>query len=386
MAFDVIVVGGGIIGCAHAYFLQKRGLNVVLLDSGCIGAGTTANNFSWINATTKTSNHDYHLLNARGVQMYDALGEQFGAAEIGLNPVGSLGLVRRSNSANYQTMRNDAAALDRLGYPVEWLGNQALRDREPNLVFADDAEALYAPADKILHASRFARCMADQVRVLGGTIHENRAALELLVDDAGDVTGVATDQGQLLADTVVLAAGPNTPEVLSDLTGYDGFAARFPVNKVPGLLVTTPPVPNNLIRHLSFTDTGGEFHFMPDFNGGLRLASDDVDGAIIADQSPAHLCYLALSLLRRMQEFAPDFGGEALIDDCNLAIGVRAYPADGISIAGALPGAGGLFVIATHSGVTLAPALGVLMAELIATGKTPEMLEPFALTRLPGFS
>lgn len=385
MTIDVIVIGGGIIGCTHAYFLQVSGLKTVLLEQGQIGSGTTANNFSWINASTKTKDAPYHRLNALGVQMYDDLAREYGANAIGLKPFGALGLVRRSLPGLYKSMQDDAKALKNLRYPVRWIETDELRQLEPNVTFAGDAEAMLTPSDKCLDAPFFARFIADQLVQLGGVVYESCAALALEVDDNGAVKCVSTDKGTFDAPCVVVATGPNTPEVLSDLTGYDGFATRFPVNKVPGLLVTTPPVPENLIRHLSYTDTGGEFHFMPDFNGGLRLASDEVDGAIIADQSPAHLRHLALGLLRRMQEFVPGFGGEILIDDCMLNIGTRAYPADGRSIAGAMPGAQGLYVIATHSGVTLAPAIGSLVAELIKTGEVPEMLEPFGLDRLPGF-
>ena len=65
---------------------------------------------------------------------------------------------------------------------------------------------------------------------------------------------------------------------------------------------------------------------------------------------------------------------------------MRPYPQDGKTLAGPLPGADGLFVIATHSGVTLSPAIGKLMAELIAEGRTPDALAPFSLSRFQAFS
>jgi glycine/D-amino acid oxidase-like deaminating enzyme len=68
-----------------------------------------------------------------------------------------------------------------------------------------------------------------------------------------------------------------------------------------------------------------------------------------------------------------------------LGIGVRPYPKDGKSLAGPMPGSDGLFVIATQSGVTLAPALGSLMAEVIVDGHTPDALRPFSLERIEGF-
>ena len=385
MTYDAIVIGGGIIGCTHAYYLCRRGMKVALLERGRIGGGTTANNFSWVNGSTKATHEGYHRLNALGVQMYGELADEFGADSIGLNPIGALGIVRRSDRINYRAMRDQARALAGFDYPVQWVGLEELHILEPNVAFADDSEAMLTQSDKCLNARQFAGFIAGQVHGLGGEVLEDCAALGIEADDNGAVTGVLTDQGVLGSTRVIVAVGPDTPQVLSDLTGYNGFAARFPVNKVPGLLVTTPPVEPGLVRHLNYTDSGGEFHFMPDFNGGLRLASDDTDGLIIADQSPEHLRELALGLLRRMQGFVPGFGGEALIDDCKLAVGVRAYPKDGHSIAGALPGSEGLFIIASHSGVTLAPALGSLMAKVVAGDLVPEILIPFGLERLPGF-
>jgi glycine/D-amino acid oxidase-like deaminating enzyme len=385
MKFDAVVVGGGIIGCTHAYFLSLKGLKVAVVEKAAVGGGTTARNFSWINATWKTADPDYYRLSAASVEMYGELMAEFGAEALGLSPIGAIGVARRSDEANYRAFREQGEKLTGLGYLCGWLDTAQLREAEPNLCFADDAEGLLSSTDKTLNASHFARFMADQVRASGGDILENCAALELEADDEGAVTGLITDQGRLATGRIVVTAGPDAPQVLSDLTGYDGFAARFPVSKVPGLLVTTPPVADGLVRHLNYTDDGGEFHFMPDFNGGLRLASDDVDGAIIGDQSDAHLHKLACGLLRRMQDVAPEFGGEALVDDCHIRVGIRAYPEDGFSIAGALPGSQGLYVIATHSGVTLALILGRLMAQVVVDGVVPEMLAPFGLERLAGF-
>ena len=64
MKFDAVVVGGGIIGCTHAYFLSLKGLKVAVVEKAAVGGGTTARNFSWINATWKTADADYYRLSA----------------------------------------------------------------------------------------------------------------------------------------------------------------------------------------------------------------------------------------------------------------------------------------------------------------------------------
>ena len=159
------------------------------------------------------------------------------------------------------------------------------------------------------------------------------------------------------------------------------------MNRVPGLLVTSPSTaPARLLRHITYFDVEpGEIHLRPAPNGGLRMGAPETDGWVAENPSPEQVRRAAIELLRRAKAVLPGFPGEACIDACDIAIGIRPVPHDGKSIAGPFPGADGLYLIATHSGITLAPALGELMAEAIADGVTPELLRPFSLKRFPGF-
>ncbi len=387
MAYDVIIVGGGIIGCTSAFYLARKGLKVAVVEKDTLSCGTSGNTFAWINATSKVSDEAYHRLNAQGLATYCELAAEFGEQHLGINPTGALALVRKSDESGYMAMREQARLLEEYGYPSTWIGLKELQAMEPHMAFPDDAEALYTMSDTCLDAPRFVRFMAGQVRALGGTVLEHCRAHELTATDDGVVTGLVTDQGTLESGRVLLATGPSTPEVLSELTGYEGFAARFPLQRVPGLLVTTPSTaPRNLVRHVINSAIGEEVHIRPESDGGLRIGSDDTDGMIAEDQSPEHLRRAAIRLLKRVKKIIPGFAGEACIDDCGLWIGIRPYPKDGKSLAGPMPGSDGLFVIATQSGVTLAPALGSLMAEVIVDGHTPDALRPFSLERIEGFS
>lgn len=384
MEFDAIIVGGGIIGCSSAYHLALKGLKVAIIEQAKLASGTSSNNFSWANATSKISDKAYHMLNAKGVALYDELATQFGAERLGINPAGAIEFADKSLPTDYKSKQAKVKQLAKFGYPCRWLDPQEIPVMEPHLSFGKTAEAFYTETDKIVNAPKFARFLAEQVTQMGGQIFENCTALQILADDNGAVLGLITDKGEMGAKNVVIATGPNTPEVLANLTGFDGFN-RFPVNKVPGFLLTTPPLTPNTLRHLIHSDASTEVHFLPDFNGGVRIGSDDVDGQIIDNQSTENLKRQGLELLRRATIWLPVLNTIS-VDDCKLAIGIRAYPEDGKTIAGPLPGAKGLFVIATHSGITLAPVIGYLMAEVVTKGTIPEMLKPFLLDRLEGFS
>ena len=91
-------------------------------------------------------------------------------------------------------------------------------------------------------------------------------------------------------------------------------------------------------------------------------------------------------LLQRARDRTIGFPEALSVDDCSIGVGYRPMPEDRQSIADVLPGAEGLFIIVTHSGVTLAPILGRLMADFIDSGTRPEPLSPFSLNRFPGFS
>ena len=386
--FDVIVVGGGIVGSTAAFCLGRRGQSVALVERERIGDGTTGSSFAWINATSKVADEAYHRLNAMGAALYRELAVEFGEARLGLHPSGMLQCVNRSDATEYRAMRERAERLQRYEYPSCILRATELTALEPHIPFADDAEALFAMADDWLDAPLFARFLASELQSMGSAVIEGCAVEKVELTDEGIITGVTTSQGTLNAPKVLVTAGADTPEVLSALTGYDAFATRFPMTRVPGLLVTTPSTaPAQLVRHILYIDIPADaLHLRPAANGGLLLGADDTDGMVAEGASPERIREAAAKLLRRTESLIPGFVGEACLDDCKLTVGLRPYPQDGKTLAGALPGAEGLYLIATHSGVTLAPVLGRLMTETIVDGKVPEPLQPFSLERFPGFA
>lgn len=385
MKYDVIVVGGGIIGVMCAYSLVKSGQKTLLLEKGEITRGTTSNSFAWANATSKTTDRSYHDLNAAGLAGFHALMAEYGAEALGIKTGGSLQIAEPADVAGFQSLRDQSRTLASFGHGAQWIDSAQLRVLEPNLVFAPDAQALFAADDLCIDAPCFTRFMAQRIVQLGGEIRENCAALALLASDDGVVTGLACDQGDLVARNVLITTGPDTNATLAELTGYDGFHTGFPMGRVPGLLLTTPPVAPNLLGRLIYGAASNEVHILPEQGGGIKIGADDMDGMVIEDQSDENLRRVGVLLVERASKLLPALGSID-IDSCNLGIGVRAYPNDGNAIAGQMPDAQGFYLVATHSGITLAPAIGPLMAELICTGRRPEMLAPFGLERFAGFA
>ena len=207
----------------------------------------------------------------------------------------------------------------------------------------------------------------------------------LVRDEAGAVRGVeAGGGGRLAAPVVVAALGPDTEDLLRAWLRPGELGNRPFLARRPGLLVDTPDTgPFRLVRHVLYTGDNA-FHIRPAPSGGLRIGSEDADPE---SEAPDDAQARAVALLARARALVPRLGGdaplEALARACTVRIGVRPVPVDDRTIIGPVPRVRGLYVIATHSGVTLGPYLGRLAAEELTSGEMPAALAPFPLRPFP---
>ena len=394
--FDAIVAGAGIVGAGAAFALARVNARVALLDpnpvgsmsggaGGTGGAGTSRASFAWINATAKTDREDYHRLNARGAEHYRALAREFGEGRLGLHPTGMIAWARPDDERRRQALRAQVARLREWSYPVAPLDTDGLRALEPHAALPDGAEGFLAWGDAWLDAPRAIDFLCEEVRRRGGTViaGERGRVAGLLRDEAGAVRGVEVDRGgRITAPVVVAALGPDTETLLRAWLRPGEIGNRPFLVRRPGLLVDTPDTgPFRLVRHVVYTGDNA-FHLRPAPSGGLRIGSEDADPE---SETPDDAEARAVALLARARALVPRLGGdtplEALARACTVRIGVRPVPVDDRTIIGPAPRVRGLYVIATHSGVTLGPYLGQLAAEELVSGKTPGPLAPFRFDR-----
>ena len=371
---EVVVIGGGMIGAAVTYRLVERGLRPTLVDAGEPGRGTSASSFAWLNSASKEP-RPYHDLNVAGMAEHAALAREFPAAPW-YHPSG--GLRWATTEAGHEELRRHAAHLHAWDYPVESLDPaQVTRELEPGLALDPVAvrEVWFTPGEGWVDAPILIAALLDAARQRGGAIraHTTVTGIE---STGGRVAGVhLTGGASLAADAVVVAAGPRSAEVAA-LAGVE-----LPVERVPGLLAVSAPVTPPL-RHVCHAP---DVAFRPDPSGGLVLGhAETLDRTITADtplEPPPPAC---AELLARAAPYVPAVARAGLAPRGAARIGVRPIPADGVSIAGQVPARPGLYVAVTHSGVTLGPLLGRLVAEELATGRPPAQLAPFRPDRFSG--
>ncbi|MCO6009203.1 FAD-binding oxidoreductase [Actinoallomurus purpureus] len=354
----VLVIGAGVVGAAVAAGLTRRGARVTVLEERFPGAGTTGTSFAWVNANDKDPG-EYFALNHTAVHAYHALGGD------GFVPTGHI------EWANGETRRVELSArVERLRdreYAVERLTAGRAAELEPDLAAQPDGTdyVLFPEEGHVIPAVLLARLLGE-ARDRGARV-ETGAAVREIKSGGGSVSVTLADGGVRAADVLVSCAGRWTGGLV-DVPVLDPRVSGTVTN---GFLVTTTPVPARLARVL----TGDRLNVRPDGGGRLMLQALDLDDAADPETPPPD--DVGAEMLARLPEVLSATDG-ARVE--RTRVGQRAMPADRLTVAGFTDPAARVYAVVTHSGITLAPLLGDLVAGEVY-GKESALLRPFRPTR-----
>lgn len=358
--YDVAVIGLGIVGACAAYAATRRGASVIALDAGVAGRGTSGTSFAWLNSVKKEP-EAYHRLNVEGMAAHRELARELGP-DGGHHEGGSLEWANGGESE--RELRARVERLRSWSYAAEWITREQAIKLEPGLAIPHEArEVVFFADDAWLDAPRLIRTLIDAAATCGAEIHERTPVHSFRIHD-GTIDTLVVDRGEIAADSVLVCVGPATQ------TFFEALGVRMPVNRVPGLLAVTSR-PNEALERVVHAPG---LHLRPDASGGLLLGSEDVDGPAANTTSAAEHTKLAELLLQRAGDVFPAARDTKIVE---YRIGVRPMPGDRHTIAGRLPELANGWMIATHSGITLGPLLGGLMADEIVRGVASPLLAPF---------
>jgi glycine oxidase len=228
---DIIVIGAGIIGCAVAYELARRGASVEVIDERTVGMGATQASAGILAPYSEA--HDTSPLfdlTVRSLNLFDGFVERVSSDSgmtIAYRRTGTLDVA--TDEAGMRTLRVRADALARRGIAADLLDGAAARLQEPHLT-GDVVAGLLITAHGFVAANDLARAVAMAARQRGAQLVEQRR-VKRIGRANGDIV-LETDRGSLQADAVVLAAGSWSAAIV-----IDGVATRVPVRPVRGQLV-----------------------------------------------------------------------------------------------------------------------------------------------------
>ncbi len=354
------MVGVGIVGASAVYAATRAGAQVVALDAGAPGAGTSSASFAWLNACKKEPEH-YHRLNAAGMAAHRELARELGG-DVTHHDGGSLEWAEGDDEV--AELRTRVERLAGRGYAATFITRERALSLEPGLGIPDHVrEVAFYADDAWLDAPRLVRTLLDAATLKGAEVRSNAAVRSLRAKN-GRVEALAIDGAEIVAKAVLVCVGPATKAFLEPL------GVTMPVGRVFGLLAVTSRPATELRRVVHAPGV----HLRGDVAGGLMLGADDLDGPVVEHASAAGRAEIAEQMLERARRVYPPARNVTLVEH---RVGVRPMPSDRHTIAGRVAGFENAWMIATHSGVTLGPLLGRLMADEIVRGAPSATLAPF---------
>ena len=211
---EVVVVGGGIVGLASAYYLGQRGADVTVFEKGSLGNGSTERSAGGIRRQFSTPINV--RLSDASIEVWDRFEDRFGI-DIDYRHNGYLFLARSSESASQ--LAETAEMQQDLGVPTDVLDPVQATAVCPALDIDQFELATYLETDGFADPHLALQGFAQALPAVGAELQTGTAVTDVVVSN-GEVTGVVADGQRISASFVVNAAGPWAHEVAA-MAGVD---------------------------------------------------------------------------------------------------------------------------------------------------------------------
>ena len=199
---QIVIVGGGIVGCSVAYHLTQRGwTDVVLLERKQLTSGTTWHAAGLVGQLRATSN--LTRLAKYTTELFASLEKESGQAT-GFRQIGSLALA--TNSERLEELKRGASMARCFGLDVEILSPEQARALWPLMATDDLIGAVHLPKDGQTNPIDTTQALAKAARARGARIFEHTKVTDIIVEQ-GCARGVRTADGDIRAEYVVNCAG-----------------------------------------------------------------------------------------------------------------------------------------------------------------------------------
>ena len=360
MTYDVVIVGGGIVGCACAYYLAQNFKRIAVIEPGPIGGGATAAGMGHL--VVMDDSEAQFALTKLSCDLWTGLVAEL-PPSTEYERRGTLWIA--ADDEEMTEVRRKAAYYAERGVLTETLDPQALRVAEPNL--RDGlAGALEVPEDAVIFPMPAAQWLlersgAEVIRGGAFEIRPHEVRVSPLAVGSRPVGPVGGDGIRLGFSQIVLACGNQAVDLIPDL----------PIQPRKGHLVITDRYPgfvNHQLVELGYLKSAHSvesdsvaFNVQPRATGQLLIGSSrqfvgtnpEVDRSIVS------------RMMFRALEYMP---GLARLKAIRTWTGFRAATPDKLPLIGAWPEAPGVWIAAGHEGLGITTSLGTgkLLAGLIA--------------------
>jgi glycine/D-amino acid oxidase-like deaminating enzyme len=357
---DVIIIGGGVIGTACAYFLAGRGAKVLVLERNHLVCGATGSTAAIISISGSGStpaplrplslesyqlfldheqNFDPPLEIIRGGSLYAAFDEQEAVA---IRPF-------------YDEIRQ-------MGIDCRLLDGREALDFEP-LLAPQVTAAIFNPASFHVNPFRLGEAYLNAALRQGGRVEYGVEVQDIVVGN-DKVEKVVTNRGDFQGNWVVVAGGAHTPGILSAL------GLQIPIVPARGQVILTEACPRMTDRVLQFVD---HLYARQTASGNFYLGSHTEFVGFENRITLEKLTTFTRAFIRAIPMLA---GVRAL----RFFAGFRPICEDNLPVIGSVPGCSKLVVASGHgrTGVRFSASTGKAVSEMIVDGRTEHPMEAFS--------
>jgi 4-methylaminobutanoate oxidase (formaldehyde-forming) len=374
---EVLVIGGGIVGCSVAYHLTRRGItDVTVIEQGKLTGGTTWHAAGLVSQLK--SSHALTTLATYSARLYEELEDETGQAT-GYRTSGSISVA--ANDERWEEILRGASMAKASDVVTEVIDLDRAKEMWPLLNTDDLVGALYIPHDGQTSPIDTTMALAKGARSRGARIIEG-IAVDKLVAENGKVVGVETEHGYIEAETVVLATGIWTRQLAATI------GVNVPLQACEHFYIVTEPLDGMEPGMPTVRDPGGYTYFKEE-TGKIMAGFFEPRGKVWKlDGIPRDFSFGTLPedwdhvgpIFEKAVHRVPTLG------ECGLQLffnGPEAFTPDGVYYLGEAPEVDGCFVAAGFNSVGLQSAGGVgwVLADWIADRQPPSDLSAVDIRR-----
>ena len=378
---QVVIVGGGIVGCSVAYHLTLRGWkDVVVLERKQLTSGTTWHAAGLVGQLRAT--HNLTRLAQYTTELYASLEKETGQAT-GFLQIGSLALA--TSEGRFEELKRGASMARCFGLEANILTAGEAKELWPLMRTDDLLGAVHLPKDGQTNPIDTTQALAKGARSRGAQIFENVKVSEILVKD-GRATGVRTSQGDIEAEFVVNCAGMWGHQLGATI------GAAIPLHAAEHFYVVTEPIPG-LPRHLPVLRDADACTYIKEDAGKLLVGwfeprakpwgMDGISESFAFDSLPEDLDHIE-PLLNAAIKRVPALSEAGIQLFFN---GPESFTPDNRYLLGETPEVRRLFVAAGFNsiGIQSAGGAGKVLADWIIDGHPPMDLSDVDIRRVMPF-
>ncbi len=370
---DAVVAGGGVIGTSIAYYLSKKGMEVILLEKDDLASGSSG--ACDIDIILQSKNPGIHLqLAMESAKMYKTLADEL---DFDIEYKATGGMILIENEDQLKVMKDFVRRQKEIGLEVKLLSLKEASKIQPGLS-PHLVGATYSLLDAHVNPMRLCFAFSRAAKRLGAKVYLGTSVLDIRAENS-KVKSVITNRGEIKTNIIINAAGVYAP-FIGEMVGLS-----LPIKPRRGQIIVTESVPK-----LVMADVLCAKYIAAKYNPNILKESDNPETRLGVGLSLSQTRdgQILIGSTREFVGYNKNTTHEALHAIVNNAVrlvpalrnihairsfaGLRPYTPDGLPLLGPVENVQGFIMAAGHEGdgIALSPVTGKIISDLITEGKT----------------